>query len=214
VSLRKSHLDPVLEKYFALPGVVASINKTIPPEKERYFGIQFAKSFEGFLKWHDMLITKTNDTQEVEKIKSFKQIIEMMAIGAENEALEKFKMTKEEYDAISPMPMAYLGEYYFNGVSGSFEEMVVNLLPAHIFFGESMKRSVGKDPKVTIELANLISGIAEWYADRVDVRAESFDAAKLQQLEKIYKIALNFEFMWIQALWNQEEWYLKNLPVQ
>jgi thiaminase len=55
---------------------------------------------------------------------------------------------------------------------------------------------------------------AEWLAERVDSRAGSFDAAKLKKLDKIYKTVLNLEFLFMKSLWNEEEWYLKNLPVQ
>jgi thiaminase len=140
----------------------------------------------------------------------------MMHQGVVNELLEKYKMTKEQLDAISRGPSLYNLDSNIKSINGSFEEMVVNLLPAHILFGEIYVRTAaaGKDPRMTAELANMFVSFAEWLAGRLDARAASFDAAKLKKLDNIFKTVLNLEFLIMESMWNQEEYYLKNLPVQ
>jgi hypothetical protein len=75
----------------------------------------------------------------------------MMHQGVVHEVLEKYKMTKEQYDAISQSPSLNSLEAYGKLINGCFEEQLVYLLPGHVLLAEIYVRSVtaGKDPKVT-----------------------------------------------------------------
>jgi thiaminase (transcriptional activator TenA) len=218
VRLRESVL-PLWQRQFEHPFVVALGNGSLPHANFAFYIRQDALFLDVLAKTFAYAVAKTDAHDEMEQFGKY--ILDTLLVEASLHRRygERFGLTPAEMAAtrMAPTNYAYTRHLLSVVATGTLTEILTAGLPCAWVYAEIGQQLVKDGPPAADHpyadwLATYASpnfdAVEIWLREHLDAYAASLRPAEEARLYEIFRISTNYEWLFWEMAWRQEEWPL------